>query len=99
MFEAANLLAALEYAKFDDPEIRIKLTNVLKALEEDLNEVGYEPGPNTKVQLESLEEYFNDLNEDTEDEDDDEDETTVEEDIDDFIVEIDRDDDDEDEKA
>jgi hypothetical protein len=75
MLNVAPLLAALEYAKFSEPEVRLKLVQTMRSLEEDLNDVGYDPGVGTKQRFSDLEELLDSLSEpktttSTEDEED-----------------------------
>lgn len=61
MFQAAMLISALEYASFDHAQIRYELVNLLNKLEEDLTDVGYEPGPAMKSIFTEFEEMLNEL--------------------------------------
>lgn len=63
MLNIAPIIASLEYAKFSEPAVRLKLVSTLKSLEEDLNDVGYDPGVQTKQNFSDLEELLDDLSE------------------------------------
>lgn len=52
---------ALEYATFADFRIRDSITTNIKAIEADLDEVGFEPSENTKEAIEQLESTITDI--------------------------------------
>lgn len=60
-FDLSSLRVALEHATFSDFRVRDEITNVIKALELDLEEVGFEPSENTKETFESLENTISDV--------------------------------------
>ncbi len=63
MVNVAPLVAALEYAKFVEPQVRLSLVLTLKSLEEDLNDVGYDPSVATKSKFSELETLLDELSE------------------------------------
>lgn len=63
MVNVAPLIAALEYAKFTEPQVRLSLVLTLKSLEEDLNDVGYDPSVATKSKFAELETLLDELSE------------------------------------
>lgn len=91
MFEASVVIAGLEYAQFTEPQVRYSMSKLLRTLEEDLNDVGYEPSQKMKDELEEFEELLNELSEPKTTEPEEEEEEEEEEDIEDFVEELDED--------
>lgn len=52
---------SLEYAQFQDYRIRDNIYSIIKALEADLDEVGFEASPSTKKTLDELESLITDI--------------------------------------
>lgn len=60
-FELSVLRVAMEYATFSDFRIRDSINTAIKAIEADLDEVGFEPSENTRETLEALESCITDV--------------------------------------
>lgn len=60
-FDLSSIKLALEHATFKDYKIRDGINTVLKAVELDLEEIGFEPSDNTKETVEVLDGLINDI--------------------------------------
>jgi hypothetical protein len=61
MFNLSTIKMGLEYAQFQDYRIRDCLTDFLKAIEADLDEVGFEASPVTLKKEQELESLITDI--------------------------------------
>lgn len=60
-FDLSSVRVALEHATFTDFRVRDSLNDTIKALELDMDEVGFEPSENTKETIEALENTISDV--------------------------------------
>lgn len=60
-FDLSSVRVALEHATFTDFRVRDSLNATIKAIELDLDEVGFEPSENTREAIEALENTISDV--------------------------------------
>ena len=61
MFDLSIIKVALEYAQFQDFRVRDTISDLVKNLEADMDEVGFDPSPKTKKCVEEFETLITDI--------------------------------------
>jgi hypothetical protein len=61
MFDLSIIKVALEYAQFQDYRVRDTITDLVRNLEADMDEVGFEASPKTKKCIEEFETLITDI--------------------------------------